>query len=38
MALSRKADAVLEAELAGIRSQGTWKGERVITSPQGARV
>ena len=38
MALSEKADAVLEAELAGIRSQGTWKPERVITTPQGARV
>jgi glycine C-acetyltransferase len=38
MALSEKADAVLEAELAGIRSQGTWKSERVITTPQGARV
>ena len=29
---------VIEAELAKIREAGLWKGERVITSPQGPEV
>lgn len=32
------ARAVLEGELEAIRAAGTWKGERVITSKQGARI
>ena len=30
--------AVLRTELDGIRDAGTWKGERVITTPQGASI
>lgn len=33
-----KARAVLENELEGIRSAGTWKAERVITSKQGPQI
>lgn len=33
-----QARAVLEGELESIRAAGTWKGERVITSKQGARI
>ncbi|XP_060757662.1 2-amino-3-ketobutyrate coenzyme A ligase, mitochondrial [Neoarius graeffei] len=32
------ARAVLEGELEAIRAAGTWKGERVITSKQGAHI
>uniref|UniRef100_A0A672MEL6 Uncharacterized protein n=1 Tax=Sinocyclocheilus grahami TaxID=75366 RepID=A0A672MEL6_SINGR len=30
--------SVLESELDAIRTAGTWKGERVITSQQGPRI
>uniref|UniRef100_A0A8C3G4V8 2-amino-3-ketobutyrate coenzyme A ligase, mitochondrial n=1 Tax=Cyclopterus lumpus TaxID=8103 RepID=A0A8C3G4V8_CYCLU len=33
-----EARAVLESELDGIRSAGTWKSERIITSRQGPRI
>ncbi|CAG14060.1 unnamed protein product, partial [Tetraodon nigroviridis] len=33
-----EARAVLENELDGIRSAGTWKTERVITSKQGPKI
>lgn len=33
-----EARAVLENELDGIRSAGTWKAERVITSKQGPQI
>lgn len=33
-----EARAVLENELDGIRTAGTWKAERVITSKQGSQI
>lgn len=33
-----EARAVLDNELDGIRSAGTWKAERVITSKQGPQI
>lgn len=37
-AAAQAALSVLESELDAIRTAGTWKGERVITSQQGPRI